>query len=87
MFKKFKISCDEATTICDKSQYKEASLLEKVKLQIHVLFCKVCRMYQKQNKTLTKVYQYKAKEEKKQDYCLHVEEKKQLKKQINKLSS
>ena len=29
MFKNFKITCDEATTICDKSQYKEASFLDR----------------------------------------------------------
>ena len=55
MSKNFFISCDEATTICNKSQYKEASLWEIVKLKIHVFGCKVCGRYSKQNGTLTKV--------------------------------
>ena len=29
-----KINCDEATTICDKSQYKEAGFWEIIKLNI-----------------------------------------------------
>ena len=47
------ISCDEATTICTKNQYKEASFLEKVKLNIHLLNCKICGLYSKQNTKLT----------------------------------
>lgn len=49
------ISCDEAQHCCDKSQYDEASLLEKIKLNIHVLFCKVCRKYSANNGKLTKL--------------------------------
>lgn len=49
------ISCDEAQHCCDKSQYDEASLLEKIKLNIHVLFCKVCRKYSLNNGKLTKL--------------------------------
>ena len=30
MFKNLKITCDEATTICDKSQYGAATLLERL---------------------------------------------------------
>ena len=39
----FFINCDEATTICDKNQYKEASFWEKLKLGIHIFICKKCR--------------------------------------------
>ena len=51
-----KLTCDEATTICDKSQYGAASLLEKVKLNIHVMLCKKCGLYSKQNDIMTKCY-------------------------------
>ena len=34
---KFKITCDEATTICDKSQYGKATILEIIKLKFHFL--------------------------------------------------
>jgi len=54
MSKKFFINCDEATAICNKNQYKEASLWEKVKLGIHLFICKTCGQYSKQNTTLTK---------------------------------
>lgn len=47
--KLFKVTCDEATIICDKSQYKESTAWEKIKLNIHFLQCKVCRLYTKHN--------------------------------------
>jgi len=55
MSNKFFINCDEATAICNKNQYKEASVLEKIKLTIHLFTCKTCGQYSKQNTTLTKV--------------------------------
>jgi len=47
------ISCEEAALICHKTQYKEASLLEKLKLRLHLLFCKVCPQFSKKNAQLT----------------------------------
>jgi len=55
MSNKLFISCDEATTICTKNQYKEASFWEKIKLNIHLLTCKICGLYSKQNTKLTEV--------------------------------
>lgn len=52
---KFKITCDEATTICDKSQYRKATILEIIKLRIHFLGCNICTLYTKQNKILSKI--------------------------------
>jgi len=53
------ISCDEANHCCDKTQYNEASLLEKIKLNIHLLYCKACRKYTKNNTKLTKLINQK----------------------------
>lgn len=50
---KFFIKCDEANHVCDKSQYKEASVLEKLKLTIHLIYCSFCRKYSKNNAKLT----------------------------------
>lgn len=47
------INCEEATHICDKSQYKEASLWQIIKLNIHFLYCKICRKYTKKNTKLS----------------------------------
>lgn len=55
MSNKLFITCDEATTICTKNQYKEASFWEKIKLNIHILTCKICGLYSKQNTKLTEV--------------------------------
>jgi len=57
MSKKVKIfvSCEEANHVCDKTQYHEASFWEKVKLNIHLLYCRACREYTQNNQKLTKV--------------------------------
>ena len=52
-----KLSCDEATKICDKNQYGEASLWEKIKFNIHVFLCKKCGLYSKQNRIMTQCYE------------------------------
>ena len=76
--KKFKvfISCDVANHVCDKTQYNEASLWEKIKLNIHLFYCKACRKYTQNNQKLTKV----VKESKVQ--CLDAVVKESLKKQF-----
>jgi len=55
MSTKIKISCDEATQICDKSQYGEATIWEKIKLNIHLILCHHCKTYTKQNTLITKI--------------------------------
>lgn len=49
------IKCDEANHNCDKTQYKEASLWEKIKLNIHLIYCAACRKYSARNTKLTQV--------------------------------
>lgn len=51
---KFRIPCEQANHICDKSQYKEATLLEKIKLNIHLIYCRACREYTRRNQKLTR---------------------------------
>lgn len=48
------IPCNEANHVCDKTQYKDATLWEKIKLNIHLLYCRACRGYTKNNTKLTK---------------------------------
>ncbi|MCL6295646.1 hypothetical protein [Jejuia spongiicola] len=48
------IPCDEANHVCDKTQYKDATLWEKIKLNIHLIYCRACRKYTKNNTKLTK---------------------------------
>lgn len=56
MVKKFIISCDEATTICDKSQYRESTFFEKIKLNLHILVCGYCKKYTVQNAVMTRFF-------------------------------
>ncbi|PCI34862.1 MAG: hypothetical protein COB60_04910 [Flavobacteriaceae bacterium] len=51
---KFKLTCDEATAICTKNQYGEASFGDKFRMLFHVIFCSVCRLYSKQNTVISK---------------------------------
>lgn len=48
-------SCDEANHTCDKTQYNEATFWEKIKLNIHLIYCRACREYTKNNARLTKL--------------------------------
>ncbi|MDO5972139.1 hypothetical protein Q4Q35_20255 [Flavivirga aquimarina] len=52
---KILIPCEDANHVCDKTQYKEATLWEKIILNIHLIYCRVCRKYTKNNTKLTKV--------------------------------
>jgi len=56
MSKKIMINCDEASTICDKTQYNEATFLDKIKLQMHLFLCKKCGLYTEQNKVMSKIF-------------------------------
>ncbi|AUC83398.1 glycine dehydrogenase [Lacinutrix sp. Bg11-31] len=55
MSNKIYLSCEEANHTCDKAQYKEATLWEKIKLNFHLAFCAACRKYSSKNAKLTKL--------------------------------
>jgi len=54
---KFKIfmPCEKVNHVCDKAQYSEATFLEKITLGLHIMYCKACRSYTKNNTKLTKI--------------------------------
>jgi len=49
------ISCEEAHHICDKTQYGEATIWERIKLSIRLSWCKITRAYTKKNNQLTEL--------------------------------
>lgn len=51
----FFIKCSESSECCDKAQYDEASVFEKIKIQLHNFFCKPCSDYTAKNVKLTKI--------------------------------
>ena len=79
MFRNLKITCDQATTICDKNQYGEASIKELIKLNIHFIKCRICARYSKQNTMLSSLYKGHAEYCKDFKHCLSLKEKKDLK--------
>lgn len=49
------LSCAEAASICEKKEYKEAGLIERLKLKLHLFFCKTCKNYYTRNQKLTEL--------------------------------
>lgn len=49
------ISCEKAAIICNKTQYEEASFMDKLKLRFHLFMCKTCSKFTKQNTELTSI--------------------------------
>lgn len=47
------ISCEEAMHICDKAQYGEATLWEKIELKIRLSWCHFTKGYAKKNNQLS----------------------------------
>ena len=66
------ISCEDANHKCDKSQYDEASLWDKIILNIHLIYCRACRKYSSNNAKLTKLVK------KDEVECLESKEREQL---------
>lgn len=85
MAKKINITCDEATTICDKSQYKEASFFEKLQLSWHLFKCKVCSLYVTQNRKMTDLFNMKSGNCKNETQCLSNKDKEDLKTAFDKI--
>ena len=48
------MKCKDANHVCDKSQYKESSFWNKIKLNIHLIYCSACRKYSSNNAKLSK---------------------------------
>lgn len=55
LLRKILITHEEAQLICDKSQYNEATLWEKIQLNIRFLHSKVSRNYTAKNTKLTQL--------------------------------
>ena len=68
--------CEKASEICNKAQYNEATLLEKLKLQFHLLICKSCSTLTKKNTEFTALCQ------KARLHSLSEQEKLKMKKQL-----
>ena len=49
------ISCEKAAIICNKTQYEEASFMEKLSLRFHLFICKTCSKFTKKNTELTTI--------------------------------
>lgn len=77
MFRLFIISKEEAFHICDKSQYRESTLWEKVRLSFRYLWCRTTRLYVNRNTKLTKALKSSNLE------CLEYSERKLMEDRLN----
>ncbi len=50
------MKCDKAGYVSDKAQYLDAYFWEKIKLYMHLFFCKFCREYVKNNTKLSEAF-------------------------------
>jgi hypothetical protein len=50
-------TCTEAAKICNKAEYKEASMAEKLRLHIHLFLCRRCKKYSDRNKKLSSLFE------------------------------
>ena len=48
------VNCHEGKMLCDKNQYNETSLWEKIKLNFYLVICSECRGYTAKNNKLSK---------------------------------
>lgn len=81
----FIISCDKATTICDKNQYGEAIFIDKLKLIFHFMICKICKQYTKQNNIMTQIFSSYTKDKcSEQQKCMSAKEKQEMEECVKK---
>ena len=52
-----KLDCTEAAKLCTKAEYKEAGFIEKLRLNLHLYFCRTCDKYSENNKKLSSLLQ------------------------------
>lgn len=48
-----KLSCAEAESVSTQAEYKEASLTDRLRLKLHLFFCKTCNDYYQNNRKLS----------------------------------
>lgn len=46
-------SCKKTEVICTKIQYREATIIERIRIKVHLWMCRTCRNYSKKNHQLT----------------------------------
>ncbi|MGN6439540.1 MAG: hypothetical protein ACTHMM_23645 [Agriterribacter sp.] len=50
---KLHITCKEAVDYISKKEEKKLSVLQRLQLMRHLAICSLCRLFEKQNKTIT----------------------------------
>ncbi len=47
------ITCKEAAVLSNKKQYREASVMERFKLRLHLTMCRICTVFDQKNRQLS----------------------------------
>lgn len=51
------LDCKKAEEFCDKAEYQETNIIGKLRLRLHLFFCKNCQKYHQRNKKLSSLLQ------------------------------
>jgi len=46
-------NCRKVEIICTKIQYREATIIEKIYIRVHLWMCRTCRTFSKKNRKLS----------------------------------
>lgn len=49
------LNCEDAANYCNKAEYKEAGFRDKMKLRLHLFFCKPCKAHNHKNHKLSEL--------------------------------
>lgn len=47
------ITCKEAAILSNKKEYREASLMDRMRLRLHLSMCRICTVFARKNRQLT----------------------------------
>ena len=50
------MTCEDATLMMTRSEYEKLSYMNNIRLRMHIMLCKPCQSFNKQNKLITEKY-------------------------------
>jgi NCAIR mutase (PurE)-related protein len=60
LFHKLFLSCKEATLYMELKESNQLNLLQNIRLTIHLIICKYCKIYNKQREIISKIFTKKS---------------------------
>ena len=83
VLKKIIYDCRHATFLIEKRQYRALTIRERIELAIHLSGCRVCRLFQRQSRWITRMLRSLFHYAESQESRLNDEFKQQMQQKIN----